>query len=84
MLLALRTPVCASTILAWGEPETRAYVSLSRAGYVGEVEERAPTKPTAPFRWSRIEATPAGLEYLRQIECGAAQEGTSVGHPRRF
>jgi hypothetical protein len=67
-LRALRVPVCATTVLTWGPDETSAYVRLSRAGYVGEVEERAPTKPTAPFRWSRIAATPAGLEYLRQIE----------------
>ena len=68
VLRALRTPVCASTILAWGAEQTSAYVRLARSGYVGDVEDRVPVKPTAPFRWARIAATPAGLEYLRQIE----------------
>ena len=72
VLRALRTPVCASTLLTWGPDETRAYIGLARMGYVETREERTPSKNSAPFRWDRIAATPAGLEYLRQIEAANA------------
>ena len=77
VLRALRSPVCASTVLTWGSEETRAYVSLSRVGYVFSLKSSpwyedgpAPCKLDAPFRWDKVAATPAGLEWLRQIERG--------------
>lgn len=54
----------------WSRLEQRAYGALIRAGYVALREPPAPTKLTAPFRWSEIVATESGRTYLRQIEHG--------------
>lgn len=70
VLRALRTPVCASTVLTWDPEDVRAYVRLVRFGYVATIEHRTPRKLTAPFRWDRVQMTRAGQEYLRQIDCG--------------
>lgn len=71
VLRSLRTPVCASTLLDLPDVDARMYIELARAGYVeswGEPARHGFTKPGAPFRWARVGATEAGLEYLRQIE----------------
>jgi len=67
VLCALRTTICATTVLTWAPEDTRAYVILARAGYT-ESLARWPEKLTEPFRWDRIRISPAGAEYLRQIE----------------
>lgn len=68
VLRALRTPVCATVVLTWPADEVRAYVQLVRSGYVAALARPLPEKLSAPFRWDRVASTPAGLEYLRQIE----------------
>lgn len=69
VLRALSAPRCATVLLTWPEVDQRAYVSLTHVGYVGDPDARpAPSKATAPFRWARIAATDAGLQWLTQVE----------------
>jgi hypothetical protein len=68
VLRALRSPQCASVVLAWAPDEQRALTGLTRAGYVQTLYDPAPKKSAAPFRWDRIAATPEGLVYLEQVE----------------
>ena len=72
VLGALRAPACATLTLTWSDADLRAYVSLSRAGYIETVPTRIPRKASAPFRWDRICATAAGLRWLEQCRAPRA------------
>ena len=69
-LRALREPIGATAVASWPEEDQRAWGMLCRAGYA-EVVPTAPVRePTAPFRWDKVRATPAGLRWLSQVEGG--------------
>lgn len=69
VLRALREPIGAPVVTSWPDEDKRAWGMLCRAGYAEVVPARPFRKLTAPFRWDKVRATPAGLRWLGQVEC---------------
>jgi hypothetical protein len=66
VLEALRKPQGATIILTWDEEMQRAYIGLSRAGYVATTGGTG--RRGGSFKWDTIETTALGDTYLSQIK----------------
>lgn len=65
VLEALRKPQSSTIVTTWDDLMQRAYVGLSRMGYV---ETRGDTRARGSFKWNTIGITPLGETYLSQIK----------------